>query len=216
MTLPLTVAIASLVGLAVGLSTRRWTDSQAGRPTPAWIHGALGAALAGAAAWRFGATWELPVFGYFALLTGPLTIVDLRAHRLPNPLTLSAYPIVAAGLLLPAIAEGRLTDLWRALVGGGILLAFYAVLHLVNPSGMGLGDVKLSGPMGALLAWLSWSVLLVGGFLGFALGAIAGVALLLARRAGRKSALPFGPFMLAGAWIAILASDPISASGILP
>jgi leader peptidase (prepilin peptidase)/N-methyltransferase len=215
-TLPLAVAAAAIVGLIVGLGSRGWTDTQAGRPTPAWIHATFGAVLAGTAAWRFGVTWELPVFGYFALLTGPLTIIDLRAHRLPNPLTLSAYPIVVAGLLVPAIADDRLAELGRALIGGGILLAFYAVLHLVNPSGMGLGDVKLSGPMGALLAWLSWPVLLAGGFLGFALGAVAGIALLLARRAGRKSALPFGPFMLAGAWIAILASEPISASGILP
>lgn len=213
---PAIVALAAFVGLAAGLLARGWTDAQSARATPAWVHAALGTTLTAAAAWRFGVTWELPVYVYFAVLTGPLAIIDLRVQRLPNPLTLSAYPIVAVGLLVPAVAEGRTADLWRALAGGAILLAFYSILHLVNPSGMGLGDVKLSGPMGALLAWLSWSVLLAGGFLGFALGAVAGIWLLVTRRAGRKSALPFGPFMLAGAWLAILASDPISASGILP
>jgi leader peptidase (prepilin peptidase) / N-methyltransferase len=68
---------------------------------------------------------------------------------------------------------------------------------------MGLGDVKLAGPLGALLGWLSWSALALGAFLGFALAAVTGLALIAARRAGRKSALPFGPFMLAGAWLAI-------------
>ena len=90
------------------------------------------------------------------------------------------------------------------------------MLHLVNPSGMGMGDVSSSGPMGALLAWLSWSVLLVGTFLGFALGAVVGIALMALGRAGRKSALPFGPFMLAGTWIAVLASPWIGSLALLP
>jgi leader peptidase (prepilin peptidase)/N-methyltransferase len=45
---------------------------------------------------------------------------------------------------------------------------------------------------------------------------MVGIALIIARRAGRKSAIPFGPFMLAGAWIAILASDAIERLGVLP
>lgn len=212
----LVVAVAAAVGLAAGLAGRRWTDREAGAVTPAWVHAALGAALCAIVAWRFGLSWELPPYMYFALVTGPLTIIDLRAHRLPNVLTLSSYPIVAGLLALTALADHRGSDLVRALLGGAVVLAFYAVLHLVNPAGMGLGDVKLAGPMGALLGWLSWSVVLVGGFLGFALGAVAGIALLVARRAGRKSALPFGPFMLAGAWIAICASEAISGLGLLP
>ncbi len=210
------VVLAGVLGLVVGLGSRRWTDAEAQESTPAWVHAAIAACLSAAAAWRFGLSWELPAYLYFALLSGPLTIIDLRSHRLPNVLTLSAYPIVGVLLALPAIAEGRGEDLLRAVLGGAVVLACYGVLHLVNPAGMGLGDVKLAGPMGALLGWLSWSVVLVGGFLGFALGAVVGIALLVARRAGRKSALPFGPFMLAGAWIAILAADPISAAGLLP
>jgi leader peptidase (prepilin peptidase)/N-methyltransferase len=70
---------------------------------------------------------------------------------------------------------------------------------------MGMGDVKLSGPLGALLGWVSWDATLWGTLIGFVLAAVTGVALMVARRAGRKTALPFGPFMLAGAWIALLA-----------
>ncbi len=206
---------AALVGGAAGLLARRWTDAEAGARTATWLHVVVPAALSAAAAWRFAWSWELPAYVYFAVISGPLTIVDLRAHRLPNQLTITAYPIIAALLALPAVAAASPEAILRAGAGALALLTFYLVLHLVNPGGMGLGDVKLAGPMGALLAWLGWSTLLVGGFLGFAFGAVAGIVLLATRRASRRSALPFGPFMLAGAWTAILAGDLV-AGGLLP
>ena len=75
---------------------------------------------------------------------------------------------------------------------------------------MGFGDVKLAGVLGAYLAWLGWAALVVGGFLGFALGAVVGVAMMVAGRAGRRTALPFGPFMLLGALLAIFLAEPLS------
>jgi leader peptidase (prepilin peptidase)/N-methyltransferase len=155
------------------------------------------------------------VYVYFAIVSVPLAVIDLRTHRLPNPLTLSAYPIVLIGLALPGAIDGRWGDFGRGLLAGLAALVAFALLHVINPSGMGLGDVKLAAPMGALLGWLSWSSLMVGLFLGFALAAIVGVALLATGRAGRKSAIPFGPFMLAGAWIAILVSSSASVLGWL-
>ncbi len=161
-------------------------------------------ALVVAAVWRFGVSWELPAYVYLAVITTPLAVIDLRTLRLPNAVTLSAYPIVAVLLAIPAIASGSWPPYGRAAAAGAALLAFYVVLHLVNPSGMGMGDVKLSGALGALLGWLSWSALLLGALLGFVLAAVTGLALMVAGRAGRKTALPFGPFMLVGAWVAIL------------
>jgi leader peptidase (prepilin peptidase)/N-methyltransferase len=69
---------------------------------------------------------------------------------------------------------------------------------------MGFGDVKLAGVLGLVLGWLGWGELVVGGFLGFLLGAVLGGVLMVARRAGRKTKIPFGPFMLLGALLAIL------------
>ena len=166
--------------------------------------------------WWAGWSWALPVYVYFAIISVPLAIIDLRTHRLPNRLTLPAYPIVAVGVALPAIADARWSDLTRAAIGAVCLLGVYGLLHVINPAGMGLGDVKLAGPMGALLAWVSWSVLLVGTFLGFALGAVVGLLLLATKRVGRKSALAFGPYMLAGAWLAILLSGPVDSLRLLP
>ena len=75
---------------------------------------------------------------------------------------------------------------------------------------MGFGDVKLAGVLGMYLGWLGWGAVIVGGFLGFLLGGIVGGGLMLARRAGRKSAIPFGPFMVAGALIAVFVGPAIA------
>lgn len=171
---------------------------------------ALAAALWAAAIWRFGLTWELPAYLYLATITVPLAVIDLRTLRLPNSWTLPAYPIVAVLLLVPAVADGSWGSYGRAALGGVALLALYLLLHVINPAGMGLGDVKLAGPLGALLGWLSWDTLLWGALLGFVLGAAAGLLLIALRRAGRRSELPFGPAMLAGAWLAILAVPSLS------
>jgi leader peptidase (prepilin peptidase)/N-methyltransferase len=69
--------------------------------------------------------------------------------------------------------------------------------------------VKLAGVIGLVLGYLSWSALLIGGFAGFLLGAVAGVAVMASGRGNRKTALPFGPFMIAGTLLAIFAAEPL-------
>jgi leader peptidase (prepilin peptidase)/N-methyltransferase len=77
---------------------------------------------------------------------------------------------------------------------------------------MGMGDVKLAGVLGLFLGWLGWDALAVGALAAFILGGLFGVALIVARRARSKTAIPFGPWMLVGAWIGILAGGPIAAA----
>ena len=198
------VIVAGILGVVVGIVSGRLVVAETGSPASAPLLGLATGVLAAAAAWRFDLGWELPAYLYFAALSVPLAVIDLRTLRLPNVLTMSAYPIVAGLLLLPALLADGWEPYVRSLLAGASVLALFVVLHLVNPSGMGLGDVKLAGPMGALLGWLSWQAALAGVMIGFVLVAGVGIAMILARRAGRKTALPFGPFMLAGAWAAIL------------
>ncbi|MEU0006608.1 A24 family peptidase [Streptomyces sp. NPDC006314] len=147
---------------------------------------------------------ELAVWLLLAPVGVLLAVVDFRVQRLPDPLTL---PLAAAALallgltaLLPEHAGHWLTALYGALaLGGG-----YYVLYRVNPAGMGFGDVKLAVGMGALLGWYGWPTVLLGTFAGFLLGALYGGALVVARRAGRKTAIPFGPFLMAGAFAGLL------------
>lgn len=158
-----------------------------------------------------GLTWELPAYLYLTAVCVALAFIDLDTKRLPNVLTLPSYPIMAGLLLIPAIVDGRWGDYGRALLGALALFAFYFVLALVYPAGMGMGDVKLSGVLGMGLAWLGWGELLVGAFLAFLLGAVVGLGLMLFRRAGRRSAIPFGPFMVGGALLGILVGPEIAA-----
>ncbi|MFJ3581342.1 prepilin peptidase [Streptomyces sp. NPDC090127] len=147
---------------------------------------------------------ELAVWLLCAPFAVLLATVDVRVHRLPDPLTLplaAGVPLLLLGAELLPYDAGS----WpHALLGGLALGGGYFVLFLIRPSGMGFGDVKLALSVGAALGWYGWGVLFVGTFLGFVLGALYGLGLVLARRGSRKSAIPFGPFMIGGALLGLL------------
>ncbi|MFC8827621.1 prepilin peptidase [Streptomyces sp. NPDC057137] len=147
---------------------------------------------------------ELAVWLLLAPFAVLLALIDRNVHRLPDHLTL---PLAVASAVLLGIAA-LLPDAggsWpTALLGGLVLGACYFVLFLINPNGMGFGDVKLALSLGVVLGWYGWLVLFVGAFAGFLLGSLYGIGLMILRRANRKSAIPFGPFMIAGALLGVL------------
>ena len=169
----------------------------------------LTAVLFGLMAWRFGLSWELPAYLYFAAVGLTLAAIDLDTKKLPNVLTLPSYVVGGVLLLIPAIVDHRWDDYLRAIAGAAVLFAFYFLLAFIYPAGMGFGDVKLAGVLGLYLGWLGWGALILGGFLGFLFGAVIGVAMMAGGRAGRRTALPFGPFMVAGALVAIMIAEPV-------
>ncbi|MFE7141097.1 prepilin peptidase [Streptomyces sp. NPDC057644] len=133
-----------------------------------------------------------------------LAVVDRRVHRLPDPLTL---PLAGAAVLLlggAALLPGHAGSWTSGLLGGLVLGGFYFLLFLINPNGMGFGDVKLALALGVALGWYGWTVLFLGAFAGFLFGAAYGLALVLLRRAGRRTGIPFGPFMIGGALAGLL------------
>jgi leader peptidase (prepilin peptidase)/N-methyltransferase len=151
-----------------------------------------------------GARPELLVWLLLAPIAVLLASIDFAVHRLPDvvtlPLAVSAIVGLGGAALLPG-AGGS----WRtALLGSLTLGACYLVLFLINPRGFGFGDVKLAPALGAVLGWYGWGIVLIGTFAGFLFGALFGVGLILVRRAGRKTAIPLGPFLLAGAFVGIL------------
>jgi leader peptidase (prepilin peptidase)/N-methyltransferase len=156
----------------------------------------------------------LLAFLYLAAITVALAMIDIDTHTLPNAIVLPAYAVGGFLLLAAALFDGEPARLLTALAGGAAMFALYLVLALFYPGGMGLGDVKLAGVLGIYLGWLGWGSIAVGAFGGFLLGGVFAVLLLTTRRANRKSRIPFGPWMLAGAWVGIFAGNSI-ATGYL-
>jgi len=166
------------------------------------------AVLFGLTAWRFGLTWELPAFLYLAAISIALGLIDIDVRRLPNAIVLPSYLIAAVLLGGAALLLGEPGLLLRMAAGAAALYAFYFPLAFFG--GMGFGDVKLAGVLGAYLAFLGWEEPVVGVFFGFLVGGVSGVLLMLTRRAGRKSRIPYGPYMLVGSWAAIFFGDVVA------
>ena len=176
---------------------------------PGWILAAtlVTAVVVAAVAVRFGLSPVLPAFCYLAVAGVPLAFIDARQHRLPDVITLPSYP---ASLLLLGVAAlfvpGGPGLFVHALIGMAVAVAFFALLLLLSPTGIGLGDVKLAGPLGAYLGWLGAAAFVTGLMAAWLLAALTAVGLLVTRRATRKSEIPFGPFLVAGTLGAVLAS----------
>ncbi|MEV6043374.1 A24 family peptidase [Streptomyces xanthochromogenes] len=186
--------------LAGWLGPARCRDCDAGavhgRPLRAVLVGAFACAALAAAT---GARPELAVWLLLAPCAVLLCLVDLAVRRLPDVLTLPLAGAAAALLGLAALLPGHAGSWSTALLGGLALGGGYLVLFLINPAGLGFGDVKLALGLGTALGWYGWPVLIAGALLGLVLGAVYGVGLLLFRRASRKAAFPLGPFLIAGA-----------------
>ena len=195
------VATAVVSGLAAAL-LGRWMRSLADSDSR-WLRSGLHVALA--AAGGYGAAYlalgwaDLAAFVALAVACALLVPIDLAAYRLPDAIVLPLYPVVLGGL---AVTAGMF-DVWgsfgRAAAAAAVLLTFYFVLALINPSGLGLGDVKLSGVLGAFLGWLGWPAVMAGTLAAFVINAAVALVLLAAGRVGAKSGIAFGPAMVVGA-----------------
>ncbi|MFI9603112.1 prepilin peptidase [Streptomyces sp. NPDC052043] len=172
---------------------------------PRTLSTAVGTALVCAAlAAATGARPELVVWLVLAPVGVLLAVVDARVRRLPDVLTLPLAGAALAFLGLAALVPGHAGHWPTALYGALALGGCYFVLFLVNPAGMGFGDVKLALGAGAVLGWYGWPTVMLGTFAGFLFGALYGGALVVVQRAGRKTAIAFGPFLLAGAFTGVL------------
>ncbi|WP_254679042.1 A24 family peptidase [Arthrobacter sp. 24S4-2] len=207
---PLLVLLCALVGLAaapasqaaalrlypsIELGGGRWRSvaSLAGTPI-----------LFGAMAWRFGWSWVLPAFLFLSAAGVVLSRIDLEHKLLPNRIVLPTLGIGVVLLLLDAGMNQRWGNLLAAAIGCTVTFVIYLILALISPRGMGMGDVKLSAPLGLYLGYISVGHLILGIALGFIVGAVTSVLLVMAGFAGRKTSVPFGPSMFLGSIVAVL------------
>lgn len=146
---------------------------------------------------------------YLAAACIALFAIDLELHRLPDKIVLPSIAVVGLMLTLAAALDGSWGSLGRALLCGVILFVLYFVMLVAYPSGMGFGDVKLAAVLGMALGWLGWGPFVIGAFSAFLLGGLFSIALLVIGRAGRKTGIAFGPWMILGAAVGIAAGNPL-------
>jgi leader peptidase (prepilin peptidase)/N-methyltransferase len=208
---PILLATALVVSVAVGpwqarVAVRLATREDSARPSPVRV-AAMTALFAGLLVGAVELTGARPATAALAWAAGAgvvLGAVDLASHRLPDRVTFPAAVVCGAAFLVDAAVLGSWGALVRALAAGA---ASYAVAYgaaALSPDALGFGDVKLLGLLGLLLGWFGWGVLLAGVFLGLLVGAAVSLVLLASRRAGWRTALPFGPPLLAGAVLALV------------
>ncbi|MGH3758969.1 prepilin peptidase [Actinophytocola sp.] len=184
-------ATAGFAGRSLLAHLRRGTVVHSG-----WLAGAvalLWAAVASRVASGHVPAWWLPVplaLTWFATL---LTVVDLRHRRLPDALTLPAYPAMAAATALSAILGDDWSIALRAASGALLFGTLHAAVHVVRPRSLGAGDVKLSGSVGAALAASGWPALVLAAVL----AALVTLLLGALTRPPRGDGIPHGPGLLA-------------------
>lgn len=210
------LVLLALAGAGLGVVTGRTlaragyrieSDEVTTPPRHWWWPAAVLALLWAFLGWRIGdlAGWAaLPAYLLFAWLTVALVWIDADVHRLPDGLVLPAYPALLALVLVATAGLGEWSALWRAL---GCLVAVYLVffvMHVISPTSLGFGDVKLSGLVGLLLGWLGVGHALEAVLAGFIVGGMVALVMLVGQRVGLRSHIAFGPSMLVGAFVALL------------
>lgn len=171
-------------------------------------------AKAATAAQTVSAVLSLGAFLYLAAVTVALAAIDLDVKRLPDAIVLPTYAVGGVLLGVSSAVVGDGSAALRAGVGLAAAFVFYFALAFAVPGGMGFGDVKLAGVIGLYLGWLGWQQLIIGTTVAFLVGGIVGLGVMIARRRRRGVGIPFGPWMLVGAWTAIFAG-PELASGYM-
>ncbi|MHA3684334.1 prepilin peptidase [Leucobacter sp. HY1910] len=144
---------------------------------------------------------------FLAAASIALALIDFDTQRLPNAIVYPTALVLALCVLVSAATTRDWGAALTALIASAGLALFYLVLWSIG--GMGLGDVKLALALGLALGWVGWPAVIVGTFAAFAAGGVYGLALVARRRAGRKTRVPFGPWMLLGAWIGLTLGDPL-------
>ncbi len=209
------IGVAALLGGAVGLWCSRWLRSQAYRYEDelelrtrrvGWVVPACALLPVLLVLARPDQLPLVAVQSVAAIALVVLGAIDIDVFRLPDMIT---YPLVAGvmvGLLGAALVADDV-DAWvRALLAGLALGGFYLILVLIGGgAGMGLGDAKLAPSLGMLLGHLSWGHVLLGSIVAFLLAAVAAVYLVVFTGAGRKSHLAFGPYLVAGTLLVLVA-----------
>jgi len=200
---PLTIAIGvafAVIGLASERLASVWPADEASRRAPGLrtivLAGASGAAAAGIVARSELPWWATAVYLVLLALLVVLTATDLEQRRLPH---IVLDPLILAAAFFVPFNPG--VEPLMAVIGGAAAVGFLGLLALVVRGGLAVGDLYLVAPIGLMLGWpVVFTALFAAAFL----AAGTSLVLLVTRRVGMRSYIPFGPFLVAGAVLALL------------
>jgi leader peptidase (prepilin peptidase)/N-methyltransferase len=203
-------AVAGLTGGAAGLAAGAAARHLLARMRRGMRVRAPACELAVGALWAVtGSLWGagrlptlwLPVvlgLGWLGVAAG---LVDARHRRLPNSLVVPAACVVPLGLLPLGLGA-----VGRGLLGAVVAVLGYGLVHLLRPAALGMGDVKLAAPLGAVLGAASWSALAVAAVLAAVITGVVALLRMCVSRGPPPAAVPHGPSMLAAAWLLVVAT----------
>jgi leader peptidase (prepilin peptidase) / N-methyltransferase len=196
----LSVLLAALISGAAAAALNRFMAAQFETETwlsQRWLQVPIAVVLGGLAGLAPTLIQQI-TYTVMAIASALLIVIDFGDYRLPDKILLPLYPLLAVGLTALAWTQNQ----WGALARAGIfaagLFVFYFVMAIFSPD-LGFGDVKLAGVIGGFLGWFGIAHVLAGFLLGWGSFAILSVILLLTKRITRKSSLPMGPYLIAGA-----------------
>ena len=165
-------------------------------------------ALFAGAAFRFH-DWAVPAYLVFFVCLVSISVIDSQLQIIPNRIV---YPTIFASiplLALAALIENEWSSFGHAMMGASLAWLSLLLIHLISPSGMGFGDVRLSFVLGLFLGWIGLGHVFTGMFLGVLLICAVGVILAVLRLKSLQDHIAFGPFLAAGCTLAVFAGDAI-------
>jgi leader peptidase (prepilin peptidase) / N-methyltransferase len=168
------------------------------------------AGVFGGFAVKLGTDVALAPFCILAASLVAISFVDLEYFRIPNRILYPTLMLVAPLLVLSSALDHRWGSLARAAIAAAAAFAGFFVVHVAVPKGMGFGDVRLAGLVGLSTGWLGLGHAFVAFLAAFVSGALVGVVVMVVTGGGRKTRVPFGPFLSAGAVFSVIWGGPIA------
>lgn len=153
---------------------------------------------------------EVLLFTLLAAITVPLFIIDIKVHRLPNKIIYPSIVIALTSVFLQSLIKSEYREIQSILVRATTLTIVFFVFFIISRGGMGLGDYKFGLLLVVILIYRPWQNLLSIFIISFITAGIYASIILLAKKGSRKSKIPFGPFLIIGAWLIIIAGTPFS------
>ncbi len=206
----LLVPLGLVVGvLAERVATDRSFEAIVAKPARTPYVAVVTAVLFPVTALLVGMDWVLPSYLWFVAVTVTLTLTDLDQKLIPNRILFPGTVVGAVLLIAGALIENG--PILRAFAGGAIYFLVLLVVALAARGAFGFGDVKLAFLLGLFTAYRSWETLIVAVFAAFLLGGLVSLVIIVFRLKDRKDSIPFGPYLVAGAYLAIAWATTIAS-----